>query len=169
VDVLAGPFYAICVLLALAGGFKAVRPAATVGALRAVGLPASALLVRVMGAVEVVIGLGALITGWPPLSAVVAAAYAGFAGFVAAALRRGTPIQSCGCFGSADLPPTRIHLVVDIAAAGVAAAAAVTRVDGIGQVLADQPWAGIPFLALVAITTWFLYLILTALPAALRA
>jgi hypothetical protein len=169
VDALAGPFYAVCLLLAVAGGFKTVRPAATVGALRAVGLPGSRPLVRVMGAGEVVVGLGAVITGWPVLAGLVAVAYGAFAGFVAAALRRGTPIQSCGCFGSVDLPPTRIHFVVDIAAAAVATAAAATRVDGIAVVLADQPWAGVPFLALVAITIWFLYLVLTALPAALRA
>jgi hypothetical protein len=168
-DALAGPFYAVCLLLALAGGFKAMRPQATVGAMRALGLPGRRSLVRLMGAGEVVVGVGAVLTGWPPLAAIVAVAYAAFAGFVAAALRRGVPIQSCGCFGTDDLPPTRIHLVVDIAASLVAALAAITRVDGIGTVVADQPWAGVPFLALVAITIWFLYLVLTALPAALRA
>ena len=168
-DALAGPFYAVALLLAVAGGFKAMRPQATVGALRAVGLPASSPLVRVIGVGELVVGVGAVVTGWPPLAALVAVAYAAFAGFVWAALRRGVPIQSCGCFGTDDLPPTRIHLVVDIAAAVVAAAAAVTRVEGIGAVLAEQPWAGVPFLALVAICIWFLYLVLTALPAALRA
>jgi hypothetical protein len=122
-----------------------------------------------MGVAEVVIGVGAVVTGWPVLAGLVAVAYGAFAGFVAAALRLGTPLQSCGCFGSVDIPPTRIHLVVDITAAAVAAGAAVTRVDGIATVLSDQPWAGVPFLALVAITIWFLYLVLTALPAALRA
>ncbi len=51
-DALAGPFYAVCLLLAVAGGFKAVHPHTTVGALRAVGLPGSAALVRVMGPVS---------------------------------------------------------------------------------------------------------------------
>jgi hypothetical protein len=169
VNALAGPFYAVCLLLAVAGAFKTARPAATVGALRAVGLPGSPALVRLMGVGEAVIGLGAVITGWPPLAGLVAVAYAGFAGFVAAALRRGTPLQSCGCFGSVDIPPTRIHLAVDVVASVVAAIAAVTRIDGLAAVLADQPWAGVPFLALVAVTIWFLYLVLTALPAALRA
>jgi hypothetical protein len=169
VDALAGPFYAVALLLAVAGAFKSARPAATVGAMRAVGLPTSRPLVRLMGGGEVVVGLGAALTGWPWLAALVAVAYAGFAGFVGAALRRGTPLQTCGCFGSVDTPPTRIHLVVDIAASVVAAAAAATRVDGLTTVMADQPWAGIPFLALVAVTLWFLYLVLTALPTALRA
>ncbi|MGH9117286.1 MAG: MauE/DoxX family redox-associated membrane protein [Acidimicrobiales bacterium] len=168
-DALAGPFYAVALLLAVAGGFKALRPQATVGALRAVGLPGSPALVRVMGLGEPVVGVGAVVTGWPPLAALVAVAYAAFAGFVWVALRRGAPIQSCGCFGTDDLAPTRIHLVVDIVASVVAGAAAVTRVDGIGAVLADQPWAGVPFVALVAVCIWFLYLLLTALPAALRA
>ena len=59
--------------------------------------------------------------------------------------------------------------MVDVAAAAVAAAAAVTRIDGLTTVLAHQPWAGVPFLVLVAITIWLLYLTLTALPTALRA
>jgi hypothetical protein len=163
-DVLAGPFYAVCLLLALAGGFKTVRPAPTVGALRAVRLPGSVALVRVFGAGEVIVGLGAAITGWPPLSALVAVAYAGFAGFVAAALRRGSPIQTCGCFGADDVPPSRIHLAVNVGCCLVAAGAAVTRVDGLPTMLADQPWAGIPFLVLVAVTVWFLYLLLAVLP-----
>lgn len=164
-DILAGPFYAVGLLLALAGGFKAVRPLPTVGALRAVRARASPALVRLLGAGEVVVGLGAAITAWAPLAAMVAVAYAGFAGFVAAALRRGTPLQSCGCFGTDDLPPTRIHLAVNIGCCLVAGAATVTRVDGLPAVVADQPWAGVPFLVLVAVTVWFLYLLLTLLPA----
>jgi hypothetical protein len=115
-----------------------------------------------------VVGLGAVLTGWAPLAAVVAVAYAAFAGFVAAALRRGRPLQSCGCFGTEDLPPTRIHLAVDIGATLVAGAAAVFPPGSLPEVVADQPWAGIPFLVLVGTTVWFLYLLLTALPAALH-
>ncbi|MGH9243724.1 MAG: MauE/DoxX family redox-associated membrane protein [Acidimicrobiales bacterium] len=167
-DALSGPFFAVCVLLALAGGFKIVRPRPTVGAARAVRLPASPQLVRVFGIGEVAVGAGAAATGWAPLAAVVAVAYAGFAGFVVAARRRGTAIQSCGCFGSDDLPPTRIHLVVNVAASLVAGAAAITRLDGAPSVVADQPLAGVPFVLLVGVTVWFLYLLLTALPAALH-
>jgi hypothetical protein len=167
-DWLAGPFFAVCVLLALAGAFKAVRPQPTVGALRAFGVPAAAPLVRVFGAGELVVGLGAVLTGWAPLAAVVAVAYAAFAGFVAAALRRGRPLQSCGCFGTDDLPPTRIHLAVDVGATLVAGAAAVFPPGSLPEVVTDQPWAGIPFLVLVGATVWFLYLLLTALPAALH-
>jgi Methylamine utilisation protein MauE len=169
VEALAGPFYAVCLLLALAGGFKAVRPQATVGALRAFRAPSSPLLVRLFGIGEMAVGVAATLTGWPPLAALVAMAYAGFAGFVAAALRRGTPLQSCGCFGTDDLPPTRIHLVTNIGCCLMAGAAAVTRVDGLPSVLADQPLAGIPFLVLVAVTVWFLYLLLTLLPTVGRA
>src|SRR5690348_7783572 len=98
-SVLEGPFAATCVLLALAGVAKLVRPAPTVGALRAVRWPASFLLVRVLGGVEIVVGVVALITGAPAVALVVALLHVAFAVFVAVAMRAGSPVQSCGCFG----------------------------------------------------------------------
>ena len=67
-----------CALLALAGAFKMKDPAPTVGAMRALHLPASLMSVRLMGFVEVVIGLVAALTGSAIAMGLVGIAYVAF-------------------------------------------------------------------------------------------
>jgi hypothetical protein len=166
---LAGPFAMAAALLALGGAAKAVQPSDTAGALRTLGLPGSTLLVRAGGIVELVIGIGALVYGSRPFTALVAVSYAGFAAFVALALRRGAPISSCGCFGKADTPPSVTHIVVNGAAALAAIGVAIDPVGGITDVMADQPLLGIPFLLLMAVGVYLTFLALTLLPRTLAA
>lgn len=169
-EVLAGPYAVACALLVVAGGFKALRPRATTGAVRAVGLPARLAtdgLTRALGSGEVILGATAVLTGWAPLAGLVAAAYAAFTGFVVAARRHGTMIQSCGCLGELTVPPSWIHVGVNTSAAAAAIGAAVTRVDGLGATLAEEALAGVPFLALVAAAVWAVVVLITAVPAAM--
>src|SRR5436190_19369134 len=107
-EALAGPVVVVSALLALAGGMKVARPAATAGALRALRLPSTLPLVRLLGVAEVAIGIGAGLTLSPPFLVVLAATYLAFATFVVAALGTHTPLQSCGCFGTADTPPSAV-------------------------------------------------------------
>jgi hypothetical protein len=166
---LAGPFAIAAALLALGGAAKAVQPSDTAGALHTLGLPGSTFLVRAGGIVELVIGIGALVYGSRPFTVLVAVSYAGFAAFVALALRRGAPISSCGCFGKADTPPSVTHIVVNGAAALAAIGVAIDPVGGITDVMADQPLLGIPFLLLVAVGVYLTFLALTLLPRTLAA
>src|SRR5436305_7407938 len=150
--VLAGPFAIVTVVLALGGALKALDPVDTANALRALHLPSARVLVRAGGAVQLLVALGALVTGATMLAIVVALSYAVFAFVVAVALASGRPISSCGCFGKVDTPPSWVHVVVDVIAAGVATAAAFAadREIALSDVLSKQPLAGIPFLVLVA-------------------
>jgi hypothetical protein len=166
---LAGPFAVAAALLALGGASKAWQPSDTARALGMLGLPASPLLVRTGGAVELLIGVGALVYGQRAFAALVAVSYAGFAVFVGLALHRGAPISSCGCFGNADTPPSRVHIVVNVAAALVAAGVAADPVGGITDTLADQPFVGLPFLLLVGVGVYLTFLALTLLPRTLTA
>lgn len=169
-SVLAGPFAISCVLLALGGGAKAVRPGDTANALAAVKLPHARLLVRLGGAAELVIAIGALVLGDPVLAGLVALSYLAFAVFVLVALRSGTPISSCGCFGKIDTPPSVVHVVVDLSLAVVAAVVAVTGAAvALPDVMADQPLLGIPFALLVAIGSYLAFVSFTALPKTLAA
>ncbi len=168
-DALAGPFTVVCALLAVAGTFKVLRPRPTTGAMGAVGLPAGDGLSRGLGGAEAALGAAAALTGWPPLAGAVAVAYAAFAGFVVAARRHGTMVQSCGCLGQLEVPPSSIHMVLNVAAAAVAGAAAVTRVDGLPATLGDEAAGGLPFLALVAVAVWAVVVVITAVPGAVRA
>lgn len=123
------PYLAGAVLLAVAGLVKVREPLSLVRALRAAGLrvraPLLARWVRAGAAAEAALGTAALVRPGPVLALGVAVSYAGFTAFVLRALRSGSPLASCGCFGKSDTPPTAGHAVVTallaIAAALVAA------------------------------------------------
>jgi hypothetical protein len=166
---LAGPEAVVSGLLLFGGAFKAARPGDTARALRALGLPASASLVRLGGVAEIAIAAGALATAARPFAGLMAASYVGFLVFVVAAFRRETPLSSCGCFGKVDTPPTLIHVCVNLVAAGVAVAATITPPPGFASVVAVQPGWGIPFVLLVALGVYLTFLALTALPRVLAA
>jgi hypothetical protein len=163
-DALAGPYLAAAALLVVAGGAKILDPQPLVRALRSVGLPAPAWLVRAGAAAEVAIGVLAAGTGARAAAAAVALSYAAFTAFVLVALRRGGVLASCGCFGRADTPPTRTHVAVTAGAAAVAAAVAVRPVGPLPDLLAGQPGAGIPLLAATLAVAATGYLVLAVLP-----
>lgn len=56
-EALAGPVVVVAGVLALAGALKVLHAAPTAGALRAVRLPSSLLLVRVLGLAEIAVGV----------------------------------------------------------------------------------------------------------------
>lgn len=118
-------FLAGSVLLVLAGLPKIADPKPLVRAVRTAGLPLGAGAVRAFALAEVVVGVAAILSPGVLTGLLVAALYAVFSGFVAVALARGGVLESCGCFGTADTPPTRSHLGVTAALALVGLAVAV--------------------------------------------
>jgi hypothetical protein len=112
-----GPALVAAGLLAVAGAAKVIDPTMTAGALREMGLPSSAGLVRVGAAAELALGIAAIVVGGPVLWGMVALSYAAFAVFVTAALATGRPIGTCGCFGRVDTPPARWHVALNVALA----------------------------------------------------
>jgi hypothetical protein len=126
------PYLAGGLLLVAAGAAKVVEPLSLVRALRAAGLrlraPLLARWVRGLAALEAVIGVVAVLHPTRPVAALVALSYAGFTAFVLRALRSGSPLASCGCFGKTDTPPTPGHAamtaVVAVAAVLVATGSA---------------------------------------------
>lgn len=159
----AGPVLAACLLLAAAGAAKVRRPASTARALRSAGLPSGPPLARLLGAVEIAVAVWCVLSGSRPACALVAAFYLGFAAFTARLLLGGKG-SSCGCFGEADTPASSIHVVVNIGLAAFAVAAAVEPPGPVASVIADQPLAGVPFVALAVLGAWASYLTLTLLP-----
>ena len=100
-------------VLAFAGAAKLFDPTMTVGALRVMGLPANALLVRAGAAAEVALAIAAVVVGGGILWALVGMSYTLFALFVVVALLSGRPIGSCGCIGRVDIPPTWLHAALN--------------------------------------------------------
>ena len=158
---LAGPFLIVCTILGLGGVAKLVAPLPARQALRALGIPAPIAAVRLLGLSEVALACAAFFSGGPILPMVVGMAYSAFAAFVVLMLRRDAE-TSCGCFGSAATPPSWLHVVVNLASAGVAFGA--IGIDSLATIVGDQPAAGVPLLCLVAVGSYGLYLLLTALP-----
>jgi hypothetical protein len=169
VPALTGPALVAAALLGLAGAQKLVDPTMTVGALRALRLPASPLLVRVGSAVELAIGVGAIVVGGVALWWMAAASYVAFAAFVVAALRKGTMIGSCGCFGREDTPPHVTHVALNVALAGVAVAVALTSPGAVVDVLGDDVGEGVAVIALAAVTLYALRAAYVELPRTLAA
>ncbi len=104
-------------LLGASGVAKLIDPEPTTGAMDAARLPSSNLLSRLLGTVEMVVAVAALaVGGWSALLAA-SGLYLAFAVFTFSALINRIPLQSCGCFGREDTPPTSIHVVYNLVSA----------------------------------------------------
>lgn len=159
-----GPLLVFAALLAAAGVAKGIAPQAAAGALRAMGLPGTPLLVRALGAVEVAIGIWVITTGSPPAALALGAAYLGFAAFVGVALARRLPIGSCGCFGKDDTPPTWIHLAYDLSAVAVAVLAAAQPIGSPSRWLPQLGSHAAGYLLITGAVLLFSYILLAELP-----
>jgi len=171
--VVAGPFFAAAGLLGAAGAVKLVQPASTVEALRAARLPGSrsrrrlverTTVGRLIGLVEGVIAVAALVFGGRATAALLAAVYLGFALFTARLLHTAEAGASCGCFGAESSPAAPLHVVVNGGIALLAASAVAWPTAGLADVQRHQPLGGLPFLGLCAVFGWLLFAVLTALP-----
>lgn len=161
----AGVFATAMLVLALGGGLKVVRPIPTANALNAVGLPNTAWLVRLLGMFEVAVAVSAIVLNEQALYALAAGMYLSFTAFVMLALRRGASLQSCGCFGKVDTPPSGYHIGVNLVLAGSALAMTSSSVS-VGEYFRDDPIETAPTLFLAAVAAYVVYVMLTALPEA---
>ena len=159
------PLLIAAALLAVSGAFKLRDPSVAAVALADLGVPAARPLVLAAAVVELV--TGALLVARPALGAPAACVlYLCFAALVTAQLRAGSG-RSCGCFGSAETPASRAHVLVDIAFAGTCAAAAATTPDPLKALL--HPATGVPLSVAAAVVAWAVVTGLDLLPSALTA
>lgn len=148
-------------LLGASGVAKLADPEPTTGAMRAARLPASNLLSRLLAIGEVVAAVTALIIGGVTVLAA-AGLYAGFAVFTFSALTNRIPLQSCGCFGREDTPPTIVHVLFNAAAAFALFALPVLGVGPVDWSLPITELALYGGFAVVGVAAS--YLLLTRLP-----
>ena len=169
VSVLEGPFAIVAIVLAIGGLFKLRDPAPTGSMFAALGLPASPLIVRLVGLIELAVGTLAFLVGGRLLAAAVAVGYLVFAGVTVLLVRRSEAGVSCGCFGRLSAPPSLVHVGVNVIAAALAIAAVVVDVPGFVSVRADLPAAGVPQALTIGVGAWLLVAVLTVLPDVLDA
>lgn len=148
-------------LLAASGIAKLVDPTPTTGAMRSARLPSSHLLTYALGTLELFFAAAALVLGGIyTLGAAIL--YAAFALFTFAALRNRIPLQSCGCFGRDDTPPTTMHVGFNIISASALVALPVLGLDPIPWDLDAVPLT--LFLGFAIIGVYVSYLMLSTLP-----
>jgi hypothetical protein len=148
-------------LLGAAGVAKTVDPEPTAGALRASGLPSRPWMVRVLGAMEIAAASFGLAFGGPWVAAA-AVLYLGFAIFTMLAVRNVVPVQSCGCFGREDTPPSWFHVAFNLVA--LLGLIGVLATNG-SPIPPDVPLIEtLVYLGFAALGTFLSYLLLTRLP-----
>ncbi|MCX7621116.1 MAG: hypothetical protein N2037_09780 [Acidimicrobiales bacterium] len=163
-SVLAGPVFAFGGLLGVAGVLKLGRPGSARNALEAAGFPVPALVIRFLGVGEIVVGAAVIAFGGSLSAAALAVFFFGFAAFAVRLLRRDRS-ASCGCFGRRSMPVTSAHVIVNLLGGSVAAAAVRWPTTPLTDSVVQAPLAGIPFIGLVLLGGWLLFIALTELPA----
>jgi hypothetical protein len=148
-EIIAGPFAIVAVVLAVGGIAKIVNPAASAASLRSLRIPSSPLVVRTLAVGEVIIAAVALGFGGRLAALAVAFAFGLFALMMYMLVRSGSTV-SCGCFGRVEAPPSTQHVVTNVTCALVAAGAAGLDVVSVGTLLSEQPAAGIPMVLFIA-------------------
>jgi Methylamine utilisation protein MauE len=161
VPAVSAPYLAAALMLVCAGVAKLARPDDTTRAVRAAGIPASRSWVRAGAGAEAAIGVAAIASPGPVTAALLAASYAAFAGFVVAALVRGWPLSSCGCFGKADTRPTAAHAAMNIGATAAALWWAAHAPNRPVHLFLHQPWHGAPLALVAAVIALLAYLVWT--------
>lgn len=168
-ELLTGPATVAAALLALAGAQKMLDPTMTVGALRSLRLPAGPAVVRAGSGAEALLGVSAIVVGYPALWLLVALSYLAFSGVVIAAMRSGAMIGSCGCFGREETPPHWVHVVLNGLLAAVGVAAALRDLRPPMDALTSDPVEGLIVGGLGWLAVYLLYALYVELPRSLRA
>lgn len=148
-------------LLAVAGFAKLLNPVPTARALNSAGVVSGQLLPRALGFAEILAAAVGLVLGGLLLLPA-AALYLGFTLFTIYSVLGTETVESCGCFGTDDAPPSYLHLVFNLVALVAIGWLAVTGTTVI-------PWEGsvlvsLAYLALAALGTYASYLLLAVMP-----
>lgn len=148
-------------LLGASGVAKLVDPEPTTGAMRAARLPSSNAISQSLGVVEIVAAVAGLAVGGITVL-LGAGLYAAFVIFTITALSNRIPLQSCGCFGREDTPPTAVHVAYNAVSALGLLALPLLGADPIDWGLPTTTLA--LYAGFAAVGVWASYLTLTLLP-----
>lgn len=168
-DVLAPVFFLAAGLLVLAGGTKILRPDATAQALLDAGLPGSLGAARAVGLVEFTIGVWASLAPATGGALALGALYLIFAGYLTFLLVARPDAGSCGCAGGTAVPPSRLHLFLNVVAGAAGLAYAGTAAPSVGAWVAILGWAAVPVVFGMVVAGWLAVVTVTIAPAAFRA
>jgi hypothetical protein len=95
--------------------------------------------------------------------------YLAFAGFVGYVLRTHPTAGSCGCAGSKAVPPSLLHLALDVVAAAAGLLYLAARGPSATAWFAALGWGSVPVIGGLALAGWLVVVAVTEVPAAWRA
>lgn len=167
-DVVAPSYFLAAGLLLLAGLVKSARPDATAQALLDAGSPGSRTLARGVGCVEIAAALWAVVAPARGGALALAAVYLAFAAFLGYVLRAHPEAGSCGCAGAKAVPPSRLHLALDVVAGTAGLAYAALAGPSFGAWMSSLGWTAVPILAGGALAGWLAVVAVTEAPIAFR-
>jgi hypothetical protein len=131
-------------LLVVSGALKVRHPESAQPLLALLHVPLWLQRGRALGLLELCVGFGAVMTAAQPFIVAEAAAFGFFALVIGYVLAARIPLTSCGCAGTRQTPPSILHVGVDVAAAGAAAFAAVSRPGSLAAMWPRLELLGIP-------------------------
>jgi hypothetical protein len=156
------PFFAAAGLVAVSGMAKLRHPGSATRALASLRLPSGPWTARVIGLVELAIGAWCLFAPGRAATVSLGLLYGAFAVFLAVLMRAGG--ASCGCLGRKEAPPSLAHIVLNVAAASVAAIVAFAPPSGVIAFGTRLPLGGVSFLAGTFLIAYLAYLSAAYLP-----
>lgn len=168
-DALAPICFLAAGLVVVSGTIKQLQPRATAQSMLDAGLPGSIPLVRSIGVIEIGVGISALAVPAGGGALALAALYASFSLFLAYVLREHPDAGSCGCAGPTPVPPSRVHLALDIVVVVSALAFAFSAPLGVVDWLTSFGWLALPVALGLGLAGWLAVVAVTQAPAAFRA
>jgi hypothetical protein len=163
-DLLLPAFFAAAALVVASGASKIRRPGPAGRALRAARLPSSSVLVRALGLAEVAVGAWCLTAPSRASAVSLGLLYLAFGGFLLVLMRGSGGDATCGCLGAREVPPSLLHVALDLVASGASVAVAVAPPRGALAEAARLPLSGVPFVAGILLIAFLAYLVVGYLP-----
>jgi hypothetical protein len=156
-------------LVAVSGAVKQLQPRATAQSMLDAGLPGSIPLARAIGVIEILVGIWALAAPAGGGALALATLYASLSVFLAYVLREHPDAGSCGCAGPTPVPPSRVHLALDVVVAVSALVFAFSAPVGVVDWLTAFDWMALPVALGLGLAGWLAVVAVTQAPAAFRA
>jgi hypothetical protein len=95
--------------------------------------------------------------------------YGSFAAFLLYVIAAKLPVESCGCLGERDAPPSLVHVALNGSASIIAFLVALRPVQGAPEALLDLSYAAVPFALGCLAAAYAAYLAVAVLPELLLA
>jgi hypothetical protein len=150
-------------LLLTAGVAKLHNPNSVVDAADRVGLGLSFSAIRFFAVIETGIGVAALSFSNRIVDASAAVLYLFFSSYLLYRLVHGIN-GGCGCGGAGDIPPSYLHVALNLCAGSAFIVGGVHPLPSILDAVRQTPWMGFPYMVGIAAIAYVAYRVVVLVP-----